>query len=274
MKDTYITTGEFGKLSGLSVKALRLYDVSGLLAPASVDAVTGYRRYSPDQLERARRIGLLRQVDVPLAVIADVLSGTDAEALHKIDMWWAGQEAAMRSRRGSLDYLRAILVHADQERTTYPVDVVRLPEVKLATISRVVDQSTLVATTCALEDELRRHLRASGAAPAVEHYVVFHGPVGPDAEATIEVCVPFEGTVDPAGPIVIRVEPAQAMARCTVSRGECFYPQIMDAYADLDAYVLDHGMQTTGLVREMYFVPWDAITDTDPFVHVAIPVLA
>ncbi len=273
MRDLQITTGEFGRRSGLSVKALRLYDVSGLLPPASVDPATGYRRYAPDQLERARRIGLLRQIDMPLAVIADVLAGSDADALRRIDSWWAGQEASMRSRRGSLDFLRSALTWAGAERTPYPVEVASVPEGKLATISLVVDQSTLVSAVCNADDEIRRHLLAAGGVPAVDRYVLFYGLVGPDSEATVEACVPFEGTVDPAGHIVIRVEPAHTLARCTVPRGECYYPQIMQAYADVDAYVLEHDLTTVGPVREMYFVPWEDITDSDPFVHIAQPVL-
>jgi PPM family protein phosphatase len=41
---------EFFAATGLSVKALRLYDERGLLVPARVDRATGYRRFS----ERSR----------------------------------------------------------------------------------------------------------------------------------------------------------------------------------------------------------------------------
>ncbi|MFI5713088.1 MerR family transcriptional regulator [Kribbella sp. NPDC051620] len=47
-----LTIGEFGRRSGLSHKALRLYDVSGLLTPARVNPVNGARLYSLGQLER------------------------------------------------------------------------------------------------------------------------------------------------------------------------------------------------------------------------------
>jgi PPM family protein phosphatase len=39
-----MTSGEFARASRLSPKALRLYDELGLLSPAEVDPVTGYRR--------------------------------------------------------------------------------------------------------------------------------------------------------------------------------------------------------------------------------------
>ena len=38
-----MTVGEFALATGLSAKALRFYDERGLLAPADVDAHSGYR---------------------------------------------------------------------------------------------------------------------------------------------------------------------------------------------------------------------------------------
>ncbi len=78
--------------------------MSGLLRPAGVNPATGYRRYSTEQLDRARRISLLRQLDMPLAeVVAEVLAGDDTEAAIRLDRWWQAQEAQVRSSRASVD---------------------------------------------------------------------------------------------------------------------------------------------------------------------------
>ncbi len=268
-----LTIGEFGRRTGLSQKALRLYDMSGLLRPAAVDPSTGYRRYAPEQLERARRIGLLRQVDMPLAVIAEVLGGTDTEALIRVDRWWAAQEASMVSRRGSLEYVRSVLTRAGRAREPYAIEIVDVPATKIATITRTVDQAALVSTSFASDDEIRRYLVDTGAQIGDDRWLLYYADVTPDSEAPMEACVPFTGTVDPAGDIVIRVEPAHTLVRCTVTKGECYYPQIMLAYDDIFAYVLDHGLERVGPPREMYFVPWRDIGDDDPFVHVAQPIM-
>ena len=47
------------------MKALRLYDAMGLLTPALVDDSSGYRFYTESQIERAKLIGLLRQLEMP-----------------------------------------------------------------------------------------------------------------------------------------------------------------------------------------------------------------
>ncbi|GHF10323.1 hypothetical protein GCM10017786_49990 [Amycolatopsis deserti] len=91
-----LTIGAFARAAGLSPKALRLYDELGLLPPASVDPVSGYRRYAPDQLERARLIGLLRRTGMPLARVSLALSGPDPAA--EVLAYWREVEADVAAR--------------------------------------------------------------------------------------------------------------------------------------------------------------------------------
>src|SRR3984957_11758895 len=62
-----LTIGEFARASHLSPKALRLYNELGLLTPARVDPVSGYRLYEPGQLEQARLVAWLRRPGRPAA---------------------------------------------------------------------------------------------------------------------------------------------------------------------------------------------------------------
>ena len=74
-----LVIGRFARLVGLSVGALRHYDDLDILRPASVDPATGYRSYRRDQLETARTIVRLRDLEVPLEGIRAYL-GTDDPA--------------------------------------------------------------------------------------------------------------------------------------------------------------------------------------------------
>jgi DNA-binding transcriptional MerR regulator len=269
-----LTIGEFGRRSGLSVKALRLYDLSGLLPPAEVDPVSGYRRYAADQLDRARRISLLRQLDMPLAVVAEVLACPDEEAVGLLDRWWTAQEQKMQARRGTIGWLRAQLGRADEVRPPHPVLRRDVAATKIAVVRRDTDQQGLVDAIRAGQGEVRAHLDGAGAATTAEHWVLYHGFVTPDNEAPIEVCVPFTGAVEPAGRISIRLEEAHTEAYATVARDDCYYPRIMHAYDAVAAYVADLGATPVGLVREVYIACWDEIAGTDPFVHVAQPITA
>ena len=78
-----IPIGRFSRLSGLSIGALRHYDELDLLRPADVDRFTGYRRYRPEQLEVARAIGRLRDLEVPIDEIREVIAADDPGARRR-----------------------------------------------------------------------------------------------------------------------------------------------------------------------------------------------
>ncbi|AXK61305.1 MerR family transcriptional regulator [Burkholderia sp. IDO3] len=91
---------------GVSVKALRLYERHGLVAPQRTPA--GYRMYGPDDLARAADIVALRALGLSVAQVASVLDG-DARSL---DEALAAHEAALdhgiQDLVGKLDRVRAI----------------------------------------------------------------------------------------------------------------------------------------------------------------------
>lgn len=62
-----ITAGVFARESGLTRKALRVYERHDVLLPAAVDAWTGYRYYAREQLGTARLVVRLRRIDMPLS---------------------------------------------------------------------------------------------------------------------------------------------------------------------------------------------------------------
>ncbi|WP_307835151.1 DNA polymerase III subunit beta family protein [Streptomyces adelaidensis] len=70
---------------GLTSSALRFYDDSGLLRPAEVDPVSGYRYYTADQVGRATALRRLREIAMPLTAVEAVLDGEPVEAARLID---------------------------------------------------------------------------------------------------------------------------------------------------------------------------------------------
>ncbi|WP_046732041.1 protein phosphatase 2C domain-containing protein [Streptomyces humi] len=100
-----LTIGVFARASRLSPKALRLYDELGLLTPARVDPVTGYRLYAPEQLEQARTVAWLRRLGMPLARIRHVHTLSAVEAAQEIRAFWAQVEADTAARRDLATFL-------------------------------------------------------------------------------------------------------------------------------------------------------------------------
>ncbi len=104
-----LTIGEFSRAARLSPKALRCYDDLGLLRPARVDQASGYRYYSPDQLERARLVAWLRRLGMPLARIAEVCDLSAAGAAQAVAAFLAVEEAGFAERRGLALFLISYL---------------------------------------------------------------------------------------------------------------------------------------------------------------------
>lgn len=68
---------EFAEFAGVSVRTLHYYDEIGLLKPASVDPVNGYRFYDESSLLRMQEILFYRELDFPLKSIYEILSSAN-----------------------------------------------------------------------------------------------------------------------------------------------------------------------------------------------------
>jgi serine/threonine protein phosphatase PrpC/DNA-binding transcriptional MerR regulator len=118
-----LTIGAFARESRLSPKALRLYDELGLLRPAHVDPVSGYRFYAPEQLEQARLVAWLRRLGMPLATIRTVCALQPAAAAAQIRAFWATVEAETALRRDLADAVVDHLCRGTPAGPAAPVDL-------------------------------------------------------------------------------------------------------------------------------------------------------
>lgn len=98
-----MSIGEFSARCGLSPKMLRTYAADGLLTPAAVDQVSGYRYYAPGQVHDAKTIGLLRRAGVPLVHIATFLC---APRPGRLDQWERELDNETRIRLQALAEVR------------------------------------------------------------------------------------------------------------------------------------------------------------------------
>ncbi|MFE5032818.1 DNA polymerase III subunit beta family protein [Streptomyces sp. NPDC056683] len=122
--------GEMARDSGLGVSALRFYDRAGVLVPAWVDPVSGYRWYATGQLEEARLLARLRRAGMPLADIRLVLagwSGADTGLVRKLlTAHLRRLERGLSDARGEFSALRALLDQRENVMTSLRTASVRL----------------------------------------------------------------------------------------------------------------------------------------------------
>lgn len=125
-----MSIGEFARATGLTPKALRLYDEMGLVRPAEVDEYSGYRHYRPQQLDRARLVARLRVVGMPLERIRLVADRPAEVAAAELLSYWRQVEADTSSRRALVAVL-AEQLHS--ERTDMVISETNPAEVAVRT---------------------------------------------------------------------------------------------------------------------------------------------
>jgi DNA-binding transcriptional MerR regulator len=103
-----LTIGAYAAATQLTAKALRLYDEQGLLRPSATDASTGYRYYRVEQVATGRLIRALREMNLSLAQIAQVLDASlgDRPVLLRSFL----QEAEQRLARERSAYQSALMI--------------------------------------------------------------------------------------------------------------------------------------------------------------------
>ena len=77
------TTGELAKLCNVTVRTVQYYDKRGILIPTELSE-GGRRLYSESDLQRLKVICFLREVDVPIDAISELLEEEHPEKVISI----------------------------------------------------------------------------------------------------------------------------------------------------------------------------------------------
>ena len=210
-----ISIGEFARRSRLSLKALRLYDERGVLVPARVDQASGNRYYGTGQLEEARLVVMLRQLQVPLAAIKELLACDPADAATRIAEHWRHAEAAHDARRGLADHLVSRL--SGKKSVMYEVATREIPERSLLCLKRNVEEQEMWAFGKEFIAILRERPLPKIEGREGAMLCIWWGLVNADGDGPIEWCAPVPAaqaeSLAPHYPeLTLRSEPAHLEA--------------------------------------------------------------
>jgi DNA-binding transcriptional MerR regulator len=260
-----LTIGEFAKLTHLPIKTLHHYHDVEVLVPAEVDAQSGYRRYSFDQVAAAQLVRRLRSLDMPLPEVRQALAAPDEAArnqtiltyLARVDHELTQAQLAVRS-------LRALL-----EQQSYPIEIEhrRLDAMPAVAIEASVERPALEAWCARTYPLLDAAVAAAGAEPAGpggglysdEFFELATGRV----VAFVPTTTPLEAT-DSVGRLPGEAKPfvvPAATAAVAVHRGP--FDELDRTYGALGRHVAERSLVVGGPVRERYLVS-PADTD-DPY---------
>ena len=217
-----VSIGEFARRSRLSLKALRLYDERGVLVPSRVDPASGYRYYDTAQLDEARLVVMLRQLQVPLAAVKELLACDPADAATRIAEHWRDAEAAHDARRELAGYLVSRL--SGKRPVMYEVATREMPERSLLCLKRNVDEQGQWAFGKEFIAILRERPLPKVEGRAGAFFCIYWGLVSGDSDGPIEWCKPVPqaqaGALAEHYPeLTLRTEPAHREAFVVLPAG-------------------------------------------------------
>ena len=147
-RDGLLTIGAFASAARLSIKALRLYAKLGMMSPRYTDPGSGYRYYHVDQLHRARLIRAMREMEMPLVTIRQVLAAAPAEAETLAQEYLQIRERRIEQSRRLLPELTQLLRQEAtmslqvNAKTLTPQNVVSITRrVKVGELDEVIKES-------------------------------------------------------------------------------------------------------------------------------------
>jgi len=254
---TELTVGEFSRMTHLSVKTLRHYHQVGLLEPAKVNPHTGYRYYTAEQIPQAQVIRRLRDLEMPVPEVKEVLAAHDQSTRNAVIASHLDRlETELDKIHGAVDSLRSILEAPESEvtiehRTTGATTALGVGE--------TIDRDDLLAWWQGALGELRGVVRAQGVDVTGPSGGLFASELFQHGRGQATVFVPTEGQARPVGRVLPLVIPDAELAVLT-HRGS--HEDIDVSYGQLGSYVTAHEISIDGPVREYYLV--DAAEVADP----------
>jgi DNA-binding transcriptional MerR regulator/effector-binding domain-containing protein len=244
-----LTIGDFSRATHLSVKTLRHYHRVGLLAPDDVDADTGYRRYTTDQIPTAQVIRRFRDLDMPLDQIHAVLQAPDLPRRNElISAHLASLEQDLARTQSAVASLRGLLAGPS---AVAPVSHRRVGATMAAAVSAVIAMGDLLPWYLGALGELHAMLDARGVRPSGPAGGIYAGELFTDERGQATVFVPTATEVRGLGRVEPVVVPAAELA-VIVHPGSL--ADVDRAYGALAAYVASHALRVDGPIRERYLI--------------------
>jgi DNA-binding transcriptional MerR regulator len=268
--------GQFARLGEVSVRTLRHYDEIGLLRPAQIDPVTGYRGYSPDQLGQLNRIIALKELGLSLNQARRLLDGITVDELRGMLMLRRAQlEHELEERKSQLSGVEARLRYIAREDAMPADDIVAktvpaMGAVVLTGRAPAFGAKNIVPVVNQLReqfDQLRIRDRVRETGPFTIFYEHCEGE-----DVAVFLALP---AAQPSGelpaPAQYRVLPQiEAAVAVRTGRAASIFPMV---YQDLARWADEHGYQYSSPGREVWVHEVDDIADapTQQVLEVQLP---
>lgn len=241
--------GQFSQLGRVTIKTLHHYDEVGLLQPAFVDADTGYRYYTTEQLFRLNRIVAARQMGFSIADIAQLMDGAGSARLLQARL--AELEDEAQSVTDRLTRLKSYISEIEEgKQMSYQAVIKEIP-------AYTVFSARYTLANYAALNEVMPALGAKVAAanPGIKCvepdycFNIYLDGEYRDKDINVEICQAVTSRGIDGDGIVFKEMPAVTVAS-VLHRGS--YAGLAAAYAYVVKWAEQNGYRITDSLRESY----------------------
>ncbi|GGZ02564.1 MerR family transcriptional regulator [Streptomyces olivaceoviridis] len=250
------TIGDFARHGRVSVRMLRHYDATGLLRPAHVDPVSGYRHYTAAQLARLNRIIALKDLGFSLRQVRDIVDEkVGAEELRgMLRLRRAELETAMAAAGARLVQVEARLraIESEGHMPTNDVVIKTVPGVRVAELTATAasfDPEDIGPVIGPLYDELFRRLDSAGIAPTGPGVASYEDAPEGGGRITVHAAVQVSAPLQDDGAFRVLDLPALDRAATIVHRGSM--DTVLPTAQTLAHWIDAGGYRSTGYPREV-----------------------
>lgn len=266
-----LAIGQFSQVTRLSVKALRLYDSLGLLKPAWVDPSSGYRYYRPAQARTAETIRVLREVDMSLDDIGDVLASTDTDVVRKYLVAHRGQlEDRLGQQQRMLEFLSSLIEH-EGVLMPYQITTKSVPSQHVASVKLTTNLAQIKKVFGPAMSRLTEVVAQSDTDPASPPFVVYHDVIDEHNEGTVELCIPVTTLVTSTDQDVQWKTVDAGQVAFTTHQGP--YEQLSPAYHAIGEWLSEHDHDTAAPPREIYLNDPNVVAPNELLTEVQFPIV-
>ena len=248
--------GDFARHGRVSVRMLRHYDAIGLLLPAHVDRVTGYRSYTAQQLSRLNRIVALKDLGFTLEQVQSILDDkVNIEQLRgMLRLRRAELQSQITTDTARLTQVEARL-HIIEKEGAMPTDDVqikRIPAVRVAELTATAasfEPESITPVIQPLYDELCGRLDRAGLAPCGPAIAYYED--SPDGEGVL-VHASFPVNADPSSDHDFAIVDLPQIEQAATILHHGSMDNVMPTIQALAQWIDAHGYRSAGYNRELY----------------------
>lgn len=247
--------GEFASMGRVSVRMLRHYDAIGLLEPARVDHVTGYRFYDASQLRRLNRLVALKDLGFTLTQVTDIVDAkvdvAELRGMLRLRQAQLTEQIATDSDRLARIEGRLRMIEREGAMSTQQVSVKSVAPARVSTVSGHATSTSnedIGPVVQSLFGELMAALDAAGAAPTGPPIAAYTSTDQGGLQITVGCPVDY----DPDTVAETIDLPALPEVASFVYEGPM--TGIDEGYQTLATWIEEQGYRTDGTAREVYLV--------------------